>query len=308
MTSSLQLGAASVTRIVEAEGPLLDPHELYPDYHATAIAGDRQWLEARFLDPSSGLLNMAMQGFLVRQGGKTILVDTCVGDCKPRARPGFDKQRWQWLDKLRAFVTPEQVDIVLCTHFHVDHVGWNTCLDEDGHWRPTFPNARYLFTAPELTFWQGERGTAMLPRTGDYVADSVWPVIEAGLADIVPTDHRVADGITLLPTPGHSPGHVCVDIGCGADRLILAGDALHTVLQCRFPHWSTRFCSHPDEARTTRLAFMAEHAAAGTLLAPAHFPTPSWGRLVVEGDHYRFVFLGDDEAGSTSAPASSAAA
>jgi glyoxylase-like metal-dependent hydrolase (beta-lactamase superfamily II) len=123
--------------------------------------------------------------------------------------------------------------------------------------------------------------------------DSVLPILDAGLADIVPTDHRVTDDIVLLPTPGHSPGHVSVDIGRGADRFILIGDVLHTVLQCRFPGWSTRFCSHPDEARATRLALMAEHAAAGTMLAPAHFPTPSWGRLVADGDHYRFVFLGE---------------
>lgn len=294
MTTSLHVGRTEITRIVESEGPLLDPRELYPDFDDAMMANERPWLAPRFLDPGTGLLTMAMQGFVLRQGGRTILVDTCVGDCKARARAIFHQRRWNWLDRLGEIVAPGDVDMVLCTHFHVDHVGWNTYLADDGTWRPTFPNARYLFTAPELGFWQGEQGQAMLPRTGDYVGDSVQPILDAGLADIVPTDQRVTDDVRLLPTPGHSPGHVCVDIGRGTERLILMGDVLHTVLQCRFPRWSTRFCSHPDEARTTRLAFMEEHAAAGTLLAPAHFPTPSWGRLVADGDHYRFAFLGED--------------
>lgn len=291
----MKVGASTITRVIEEEGPLLDPAELYPDYRPELLA-DLPWLKPRFLTRDGKQLTMTMQGFVIRSGGKIIIVDTCVGDCKKRNRAVFDNKRWGWLDRLKAEtgVDPADVDIVLSTHFHVDHVGWNTYLAADGTWQPTFPNARYLFTEPEIAFWRGEKGQGMLLRAGDYVADSVLPIIDAGLADFVAMDTRLTADVVMIPTPGHSPGHVCVAVGHGAERVIVAGDVIHTVLQCRWPQWSTRFCVDPDASRTMRMSFMAEHAAAGTLLAPAHFPSPTWGRLVTEGDHYRFVFLGEN--------------
>lgn len=287
----MKVASTVVTRVIETEMPLLDPAELYPDSTPEILAREAHWLMPRFQCPETGRLILTMQGFVLQSQGKTILVDTCVGDCKHRARPLFDRQRWGWLDRFRAAgFDPEEVDIVLSTHLHVDHVGWNTMRDETGLWRPTFPNARYLFTRPEVGFWTGPAGGALLPRTGDYIADSVLPIFEAGLADVVEMDHQILPEIRLLPTPGHSPGHVCVEVGRGSDQLVIAGDILHTVLQCVYPQWSTRFCANAAASRATRIRFLQTYADTETRIAPAHFPSPGVGRIRSEGEAFRFVF------------------
>ncbi len=287
----MKFSSTVVTRVIETEMPLLDPAELYPDSTPEILAREAHWLMPRFQCPETQKLILTMQGFVLQSHGKTILVDTCVGDCKHRARPLFDNQRWGWLDRFRAAgFDPEGVDIVLSTHLHVDHVGWNTMRDDTGQWRPTFPNARYLFTRPEVGFWTGPAGGTLLPRTGDYIADSVSPIFAAGLADVVEMDHRINPEIRLLPTPGHSPGHVCVEVGCGQDLLVIAGDILHTVLQCAYPQWSTRFCADAAASRETRIRFLQTYADTETLVAPAHFPSPGVGRIRSEGAAFRFVF------------------
>jgi glyoxylase-like metal-dependent hydrolase (beta-lactamase superfamily II) len=276
---TFRIGAVTVTVLVESEEPLLRPSEIFPDATPAQIASELGWLAPDFYDPASDRLVIAIQSFLLRSAGKTILIDSCVGDCKPRKRGEFDRAGWNWLAQLEAAgVAPEQVDIVLSTHLHVDHVGWNTRL-ENGCWVPTFPNARYLFVQPEYAFWRSEIGTDALARTGDYIEDSVQPVFDAGLADLVDTDHRIDAAIRLLHMPGHTPGHVCVEIESEGMLAVLSGDLFHHPLQCRFPHWSTRFCADPQLARASRTAFLAHHAEQGTLLFPAHFPAPTAGRL-----------------------------
>jgi glyoxylase-like metal-dependent hydrolase (beta-lactamase superfamily II) len=285
------IGDVTVTNVVESEGPLLGPTELYPDLNPDQLLGDLAWLTPRFRDPASGLFIMAIQSFVVRSGGKTILVDTCVGDCRQRKRAFFTDARWNWLDKLRAAgFEPEDVDFVLSTHLHVDHVGWNTHL-VDGKWVPTFPNARYLFAKPEYEYWLGEQGRAAQTRMGDYTSDAILPVIAAGLADFVEMDHRIDAALRLLPTPGHTPGHVCLDIVSGGRRAIIAGDLLHTVAQCQHPEWSTFACIDAAASRVTRTRFMAEFADTDVLLFLAHFPQPSAGYLKRADAAYRFDFL-----------------
>ena len=180
-----------VDRVVEFEQPLLDPLEIYPESTAADVASQMSWLAPRFYDPAKKLLVVPIQGFVVRVGGKVLVVDTCAGDCKPRKRPHFNQQRRDWIGKLAAIgVAPEKVDYVLLTHFHADHVGWNTRL-EDGRWVPAFPNARYLFTREEWDYWSGPQGARAMERTGDYMADSVVPIVEAGRADFIPMDHSI---------------------------------------------------------------------------------------------------------------------
>ncbi|CAM5550258.1 Metallo-beta-lactamase superfamily protein OS=Eoetvoesiella caeni OX=645616 GN=DFR37_11531 PE=4 SV=1 [Eoetvoesiella caeni] len=292
---SFRIGAVTVTVLVESSGPLLHPAELYPDSTPEIIAAQGNWLRPHLYDAASDRLVLAMQSFLLHSGGKTILVDTCVGDCKRRVRSDFDRAEWGWLSRLQeAGVAPEQIDIVLSTHLHVDHVGWHTRL-VDGNWVPTFPNARYLFVKPEYAYWRSEVGKTALERTGDYIEDSVQPVFDAGLADLVEPDHRIDASLRLVPTPGHTPGHACVEINSEGQGAMITGDLLHHPLQCCFPQWSTRFCTDPEQARATRLAFMAKHAEQGTLLFPSHFPAPTAGRLsrADAGDRlsysYRFV-------------------
>jgi glyoxylase-like metal-dependent hydrolase (beta-lactamase superfamily II) len=282
------IGEVSLTRVVESEIPLLDPAEIYPDSTPTIIEANLDWLAPRFYDPASRLLVITIQGFVVRIRERIIVVDTCVGDCKSRRRAPFDQQQWDWIGRLAAAgVRPEDVDTVICTHFHVDHVGWNTRL-ENGRWVPTFPNARYLFTKDEWAFWKGDAARAQRDRSGDYIGDSVMPIAEAGLADFVAMDHRINDEVSLAPQPGHTPGLVGVALRSGGERALLASDLLHSPLQCRYPDWSTRFCIDPDQSRRTRIEFLHRHAGTGIMVVPTHFPSPSAGTIERDGQTFRF--------------------
>jgi glyoxylase-like metal-dependent hydrolase (beta-lactamase superfamily II) len=285
---NFQIGEVRLERVVESEFAVLDPYELYPDFTAQHLEDNFEWLVPRFYDVAAKRLIIAIQGFVVRSHGKTIVVDTCVGDCKQRLRASFHEQQWNWLDRLG--VTVDEVDYVVCTHFHVDHVGWNTRL-VNGKWAPTFPKARYLFVKAEWDFWWSERGNFGRSRTGDYMQDSVLPVAEAGLVDFVPMDHRIDACVSLLPAPGHTPGLTCVLLHSNEKQAVLASDVLHTPLQLTYPHWSTRFCADPDESRKTRLAFLERYADSDVLVLPTHFPSPSAIHLTRHEDRYRFSYL-----------------
>lgn len=285
------VGAVRVDRMVESEEPLLDPLEIFPQATAADLEAHRAWLDPRHFDAARRLLVIPIQGFLVRVRGKRIVVDTCAGDCKQRKRPFFHDQRRDWIARLRALgVAPEDVDFVVCTHFHVDHVGWNTRL-EDGRWVPTFPNARYLFARAEWEYWQSTDGAQALARTSDYLADSVLPVVEAGLADFVAMDHALCPEIQLIPAAGHTPGFVCVDVRSAGERLVLAGDLLHAPLQFSFPEWPMRFCADPVASARTRVRLLSEWAASGTLIMPAHFPSPSAGFVERLGGAFGFRYV-----------------
>ncbi len=288
---SWQFGGLTVERIVESAGPLLSPFEIFPDATADALAAERAWLGPRFLDPATGLLTITIQSFLIRRAGLTILVDTCAGNHKRRARADFDGRDWPWLDRLAAAgVRPADVDIVMCTHLHVDHVGWNTRA-ENGRWVPTFPNARYLFSRREWDYWRAEAARDGLPRTGDYVADSVLPVVTAGQAEMIDEDFALGPDLWLEAATGHTPGHFVTHL---AGRAILSGDLFHHPLQLRHPGWSTRFCADPDAARATRLRLLDRWADSGTLILPAHFPAPTAGHVLRCADHFAFRFDGEE--------------
>jgi glyoxylase-like metal-dependent hydrolase (beta-lactamase superfamily II) len=293
LTTHHRIGALTLDRIVESEFPVLAPAEVYPDCTAAHIEDNLDWLAPRFYDTRAEKLILAFQGFVIRSGGKTILVDTCVGDCKERRRADFHQQQWGWLAKLRAAgFDPDRVDTVVCTHFHVDHVGWNTRL-ENGRWVPTFPNARYLFAQAEWDYWHSDAGRPGRERTGDYMGDSILPVVAAGLVDFVATDHRIDASVRMLPAPGHTPGMVCVALESQGQRAVITGDLLHTVLQLAYPDWSTRFCADLEQSRATRLAFLENHADTDTLIFPAHFPAPTAGIIRRTGDAYVFCFVGE---------------
>lgn len=296
---TLDLGGVRVTRVEEASDPILRPAEIFPDSTPEIIQANLDWLSPRFYDAESDRLVITIQSFLLQSGGLNILVDTCVGDCKQRLRPDFDNKRWQWLDRLAAAgVQPQDVHFAVSTHLHVDHVGWHTQRVGD-EWKPTFPNARYLFTHPEWEYWRNNEGHPALVRTGDYIGDSVWPLFHAGQADLVAMDHEIAPGIALVPLPGHTPGHVGVSVSGSHREVLLTADLFHHPLQCCYPHWNTRFCLDPEHSRATRLRMMAHLAETGLLVLPAHFPAPTAGVLrkltpgedAMHPDHvYRFDF------------------
>ena len=290
-----QSGDVSLTRIVESEGPLLSPLELLPDCTPDHIASNLSWLAPRFYALEAALLVITIQSFLIRAAGKTILVDACSGDHKERRRPFFDRREWGWLEKLEAAgVHPEDIDFVLCSHLHVDHVGWNTRL-ENGTWVPTFPNARYLISKREWDYWRSNPGVASLARTGDFISDSVTPVVQAGQAELIDDRHGFSDCINIEPGHGHTPGQFTVRLGGGGKEAILAADVMHTPLQLVYPHWSTHFCVDPKLARQTRQDFLKRHCN-GPMVFPAHFPSPTGGRILRDGDHYGFEY---DDSGTT---------
>lgn len=284
------VGTIRIDRVVESEEPILDPLQMFPEASERDIDAQLSWLAPRFYDPTSKLLVIPIQGFVVRASGRTIVVDTCVGDCKERARPMFNRQQRDWVGRLRSIgVAPESVDYVVLTHFHVDHVGWNTRL-QDGRWVPTFANARYLMTSEEWDYWRSPEGQCSMERTGDYIADSVLPIVEAGRTDFVPMDHEVVQGVRFVPAAGHTPGFVCVDVTASGERLVLASDLLHSPLQCSFPEWQMRYCADPARSAATRMRFLSEWAKSRTLILPTHFPSPSAGYVEQHNGSFRFQY------------------
>ena len=288
----LRFGEVTVERLVEAEGPSFHPAFLLPDSDDAAIAAERGWLEPHFFHPDSGRLIASVHSFVVRTPHHTILVDTCVGNHKERpSTPPWHRQELPWLAGLGALgVRPEEVDVVLCTHLHVDHVGWNTRLVE-GRWVPTFANARYLFHKDEYAYWAtgASVGGGRAGSSDGCFADSVLPVMEAGQALLIDGDHEIDDALRLEPTPGHSPGHVCLHLSAGGRRAVFSGDLMHHPVQCAYPEWNSRFCHDAELARATRLAFLERHSDADTVVLAAHFASPTVGRVVANGARRRFA-------------------
>ena len=287
---SWTLGEVRIDRVLEFEGPLLAPRALLPECGPETVARHRSWLEPDLLDPATGLLVLAFHSFLVTTPRHVVLVDTCSGNDRDRpGKPRYHRKNWPWLANLAARgVAPEAVDYVLCTHLHVDHVGWNTRL-VDGRWVPTFPNARYLFARREWEYWRREYRSARF--TDDpYYEDSILPVIDAGQADFVDGAHEIDPWVRLEPSPGHTPGHVCVDVRGGGMQAVMSGDLMHHPLQCAEPGLSSCFCVDAERSRATRRRFLERHAETGALVLPAHFPTPAAGRVARAGAAFRFAF------------------
>ena len=286
-------GDVSVTRIVEMETPLLDARTFFPDWNEDAVYPHTGWMVPRHYHPDTGLVVLAIQSFLIKTDHHTILVDSCVGNHKLRNREIFNDAIFPWMDRFQATGTrPEDIDFVLCTHLHVDHVGWNTRL-EDGRWVPTFPNARYIFARPELDYWLDQSEQGLMTRTGDYVADSVIPILEAKRELLVDMDYQIEDGIVLVPLPGHTPGQVGLQIVSGDTRALLCGDLMHHMIQCHIPDWSTIACADQEAARLTRRAFLDCYADTDVTILPSHFPNPSAGHIVADGDAFGFRYLGE---------------
>jgi glyoxylase-like metal-dependent hydrolase (beta-lactamase superfamily II) len=166
------------------------------------------------------------------------------------------------------------IDFVMCTHLHVDHVGWNTRL-ENGRWVPTFPKARYVFARREFEYWTEQNAKTEVAPFGD----SVLPVVEAKQAEIVSNDHQIGDHVRILPTPGHTPGHVAFTFGKAKDLAVFSGDLMHTPLQTRYPELSPKFDVDPVQAAATRQSFLERYCDTDTLCCTAHFPSPSTGKI-----------------------------
>ena len=280
----LDIGRIRISAVVETAGPTR-PTWLLPEATPEAVARHRDWLTPHFLD-ATGRFLQSVHSFVVTSPDLRILVDTCIGNDKDRGgqRP-FHMLRTDFLERLAAAGVPaESIDVVICTHLHVDHVGWNTRLD-NGRWVPTFPRARYVFARTEWEHWTGETEDA----TKRIMADSVAPVVDAGLAELVDANHRVSDEIWLEPTPGHTPGHVSVRLSSGGRDAVITGDLMHCPVQVAEPDWGSHFDSDVAAARTTRRAFCERYADRPVEVLGTHFHHPTAGRIVRHGNGCRFV-------------------
>jgi glyoxylase-like metal-dependent hydrolase (beta-lactamase superfamily II) len=287
---AIRVGELTIHRIVEQEEPLFDPLEFFPGLTRETLDENRTWLEAaRALDPETGKLRLCVQSYLVRTPRHTILVDTCVGNDKPRpARPFWNMLKGNaWERGLAATgVRLEDIDYVMCTHLHVDHVGWNTRL-EDGRWVPTFPKARYVFGEKEFAYWSAEHAKAEIP----VIADSVLPIIEANRAELVTSDHELNDHIRLTPTPGHTPDHFAVCAGKGGDKAVFTGDLIHSPMQARYPELVMRVDTDRDQGVRTRRAFFERYCDTDTLCCTMHFPSPSVGYIKRWDNGFKLEYL-----------------
>ncbi len=279
---SWAVGDVRVTPIVESEQAW--PTVLFlPDLTPEAV-DEIGWLRPDHVTPDDDMV-MRFQAFVVEADGARIVVDTCAGNDKERALPVFDHQSTTFLDEFRAAgFDPESIDLVVCSHLHVDHVGWNTHL-VDGRWVPTFPNARYLFGRTEYEHWSasGEDDQQRI------LEDSVRPVMDAGLAELVESTHQLSASVCLEPTPGHTPGHHSVRLTSGADLGVITGDVLHHAGQVAMPHLSTVADSDAEAARATRRAFLEDCASSGSLMIGTHLPGKTAYRVEPADDGFRLT-------------------
>ena len=276
-----QIGAANITRVVEIEGS--SPCTFFFKDSRPEQLLQHAWLQPHFLT-EEGRVRAAIHCFVVQSEGRTLVVDTCVGNDKPREVKNWNMRQGRFLEDLaEAGFARERVDAVVCTHLHVDHVGWNTML-KDGKWVPTFPNARYLFGRREWEHWENEAAGP----DREVRNDSVRPIIDAGLADLVAMDHRSTPVVFLEPTPGHTPGHVSVRISSKGEEAVITGDLMHHPVQCAEPGWASNFDTDADSARTTRRAFLERYANRPVLILGTHFATPTGGKIVRDAKSFRF--------------------
>jgi len=293
----LSIGAVGVSTVVESLRVPMSFAEFLPQVleHREVLEAARSWLEPRFarigadLATAEGFLDF--HTYLVRTPQHVILIDTCIGDDKERGgHKFFHRLKTPWLANLRAAgIAPEQVDYVMCTHMHADHVGWNTRL-RDGRWVPTFPNAKYVFARTEFEHRKRNYEGAATAGYGAY-ADSILPVVETGQAVIVDDGHEVDGHLRLQPAPGHTPGNVVIELRSRGEQAVFCGDVLHHPIQVAHPEWSAIFCEDRVQSAATRQRFVASHADTGHIVLPAHFPAPTAGRIRSHGDRWRYDFL-----------------
>ena len=267
-----QVGDVKVMLVRETLQPV--PAEgMYVEPDMGVFEANADWLRPYFLD-DEGNMPLSIHALVLESEGQTIMVDTCIGNRPIEMVPQMSHLGEGFLDELAAAgFEPGDIDIVLCTHLHFDHVGWNTIL-VDGEWVPTFPNARYLFGRTEYEYWDsGAEGAAIT------FGDAVRPVLDAGLADLVDSDHQVTGEISLEPSPGHSPGHVSVRISSAGQEAVITGDLVHHPVQFSAPDWVMTADDDPQRASETRRTFRDRYADSGILIFGTHFAGPSCGHL-----------------------------
>jgi glyoxylase-like metal-dependent hydrolase (beta-lactamase superfamily II) len=277
------VGNVKITRVIEMQVSGGSKFIL-PDATRDAVQ-EIDWLTPHFAEPD-GRLIMSIHALIIEAGDRRIMVDTCLGNDKERGIPGWNMRHGPFLEDISTAGYPrESIDTVLCTHLHVDHVGWNT-MWVDEKWVPTFPNARYLFGRTEWDHWSQEQNSQA--RGEDIIGDSVQPIVDANLADLVDSDHKITDEIWLEPTPGHTPGHVSVRISSQGEDALITGDFMHHPCQMARPDWRSSADYDGEWAENTRNGLLEQYADQPVLVIGTHFATPTAGHILRDGDVYRF--------------------
>lgn len=288
-----QLGTITVHRIEEWRGGFAPPDHLFTGYEEAGWSPHAGEFTPEYYDPDSGRVHAFLQSWLIDTGSQRILFDTGAGNDKHRPNlPVFDNLATDFLGRLGAAgFAPEDIDVVVCSHVHVDHVGWNTRLI-DGRWQPTFRNARYLLPLADRDYWDpavadiGPGGLGAAVNAGMF-EDSVRPIMAAGRAEWIADGHEVAPGIVLKARPGHTPGQMVMAVDGGDDRALFCGDVVHHPMQIYRPDWNSVFCEDAEQARETRRRVLDEAADSGALLVPAHFGGSHVARVLREGTGFR---------------------
>jgi glyoxylase-like metal-dependent hydrolase (beta-lactamase superfamily II) len=282
---SWNVGAVKISPVIEVDAgkviqeiiPAIDSHSL----------GKVPWLTPSFCD-DTGHPKAVVQSFVISVGGLRIVVDPGIGNRKTR----HEMTEWSgletdFLDRISALVGhPNAVDMVLCTHLHFDHVGWNTTL-VDGNWQPTFPAAQYHFCRDEFDYWAGRPSAEIEDDHAGFV-DSILPVVNAGLANFVSSEAAITGEISLIPTPGHSPFHASVLIESEGERAVITGDAIHHPCQIAYPDWGTTSDTNKELARRSRISLLDRFSDSQTLFIGSHFPPPTAGYVSRDGNGFRF--------------------
>jgi glyoxylase-like metal-dependent hydrolase (beta-lactamase superfamily II) len=288
--NNIVLGDVTITRVMEYFGSVeMSPQTFFPDSPDGAWQRNEHWLAPDFVDPQTNVCVSAIQTWLLRSEGKTILIDTGVGNHKERPySPVWSHLNTDFLGNLaRAGVRPEDVDLVVNSHLHVDHVGWNTYLD-DRTWVATFPNATYLMPRADFDFWNPANGHQ--PRLGrgnqNVFEDSVAPVHQAGQTLLWDNSFRIDKNLKLDLAPGHTPGSSVVTLESGSDRALFVGDLLHNPLQIVEPDTNSCFCENPAEAKATRRRLLGRAADTNALVLPAHLGGHGGAEVVRDGSRF----------------------
>jgi len=285
----LHIGDVSIARVEDYHGTGLTGPGMFPAWRPEMWQEHASWLVPHFYDPDTGRLRTSIHSWLVVTPRHKILIDCCIGNHKNRpSDPRFHMRREPWLERLAAAgAHPDEIDFVMCTHLHADHVGWNTHR-VDGRWVPTFRNARYLFKRQEFDRWD-ERRADHVPRESQrfVFADSVLPVVESGQAVLIDDGYVVDDRLTVEPAPGHTAGNAVIRLRTGGASALFSGDVIHHPVQLPYPGLCSIFDDDPAMALATRRNVLEAAASSGELLLPTHFAAPFCCRIEGLGDGYR---------------------
>ena len=298
---TLNIGDISINKVLDGveRFPAVNA---FPDIDIEIFNQHKSWMHS-FYDFNSQMLILSMHSYLIQTPSLNILIDTCIGNDKNRVGQGpiyktnegilshWNNRSSNYLENLEAYeLTLEDIDIVMCTHMHADHVGWNTRLVDD-RWVPTFPNAKYLFSPLELDTLQKESPNPFDQYLRLVYDDSVLPIIQSGQAEMIEESTDLGRNINLIKSPGHSPGHYCLEVNSKKGNAMLTGDILHNPIQVTCPSMSTMFCDDPQQSNQTRIKLVDELTDSNTIVLAAHFADTSAGVIESTNDSRMFKLI-----------------